>query len=64
MILEGPATTMTGGKLTLVGVASFSVQDENGIPCSVNVPAGYARVSDQLNWIKENTDVADWECGV
>jgi hypothetical protein len=64
LILEGPVTTMSDGKLTLVGVTSFTLKDENGLPCSVNIPAAYARVSDQLNWIQENTDVAEWKCGV
>jgi hypothetical protein len=61
--LLGPATILIGGKITLVGVASFDVPDENGSVCQLNVPAAYARVSDQLSWIQENTDVADWECG-
>jgi len=55
---------LIGGKLTLIGVDSFVMKDENGLICSANIPAAYARVSDQLNWIKENTDVGDWQCGV
>ena len=60
----GPATILAGGKIILVGVTSSSLKDENMLPCSVSVMATYARVSDQLSWIQENTDVKDWECGI
>jgi hypothetical protein len=49
---------MIDGKLTLIGVISFSGEK----PCNYKLPMGFARVSDQLDWIKENTDVNDWEC--
>jgi len=61
--VEGPATTMVNGKLTLVGLTSFSMIDADGKTCKSHIPAAYARISDQLKWIRDNTDVAEVECG-
>ena len=54
---------MIGGRITLVGVSSLTVKDVYGAECSSNVPSGFARISNQLKWIRESMDVADWECG-
>jgi|FrelakmetLWP11LW_1041352.scaffolds.fasta_scaffold820288_1 hypothetical protein len=54
---------MVNGKLTLVGLTSFSMIDADGKTCKSHIPAAYARISDQLKWIRDNTDVAEVECG-
>jgi hypothetical protein len=58
----GPATTTIGGKITLIGVASYGIKDEDGSYCSPKLPSAYARVSTQLDWIQKNSDVSQWEC--
>jgi hypothetical protein len=58
MITLGPLTTTTDGQITLIGVASFSPDKH----CSYKSPMVFARVSDQLDWIRKNTDVNDIAC--
>jgi hypothetical protein len=53
----GPAVTLIDGRITLIGVISFSIADCNG-----TVPEGFFRVSHQLEWIHENTDASEWDC--
>jgi hypothetical protein len=54
----GPAVSLIDGRITLIGVISFSI----GIFCDGQAPEGYFRVSHQLEWIHKNTDVSEWEC--
>ena len=56
--LSGPLTAIIDGKTTLLGVFTFP----GNLQCTTDLPMGYARVSDQVDWIRQNTDVDDWEC--
>jgi hypothetical protein len=51
----GPATAIVDGRVTFIGVLSFG-------PCSPDWPFGFARVSNQLDWIKSNSDVSKFNC--
>jgi hypothetical protein len=44
--------------MTLIGVISFGIRDI----CKGESPEGFFRVSHQLEWIHENTDVSEWNC--
>jgi hypothetical protein len=50
----GPLMAVIKGRHTVIGVASFA-----GKPCHWNIskPGGFARVTSQLDWIRENSDV-------
>jgi hypothetical protein len=54
---------MVKGKLTLIGATSFSIKDEDNKTCKSHIPNAFARISNQVNWIRANTDVAEVECG-
>jgi hypothetical protein len=54
----GPAVSLIHGRITLIGVISFSI----GFLCNGQAPEGYFRVSHQLEWIRKNTDVSEWAC--
>ena len=54
----GPAVSLIDGRITLIGVISFNIADK----CKGTVPGGLFRVSHQLEWIHENTDVSEWNC--
>jgi hypothetical protein len=53
-----PLTAIIGEKITIIGIMSI-ITDPN---CSTDYPSGFFRVSDQLDWIQQNTDVNEWEC--
>ena len=59
-VKQGPATLVIGGKITLVGVASFVLLNDS--LCTTDYPSAYARVSSKLQWIRKNTDVSEWDC--
>ena len=54
----GPAVSLIDGRITLIGVISFGISDI----CKGESPEGFFRVSHQLEWIHENTDVSEWNC--
>jgi hypothetical protein len=55
----GPAVALINGQITLIGIISFSAP---ATLCFGHVPEAFFRVSHQLDWIKKNTDVSQWEC--
>jgi hypothetical protein len=59
-IKQGPATIVIGGKITLVGIASFVFLNDSF--CATDYPSAFARVSTQLQWIRKNTDVSERDC--
>ncbi len=54
---QGPLTALINGKLTVVGIVSFGRTS-----CTPSVPNGYARVTDQKDWIISNSDAKDYQC--
>ena len=41
------------GEYILVGLAAFG----NGLQCDSGEPTGYVKITQYINWIKENTDL-------
>ena len=53
----GPLTAEIFGKTTLVGLVSF------GQYCAdPNYPGVYSRVTDNIDWIFQNSDAKYWQC--
>jgi hypothetical protein len=58
VLFLGPLTTLVNGKVTVVGIVSFG-----RTTCTPLVANGYERVTFQKDWILNNTDAGNWQCG-
>ena len=54
----GPLTALVNGRVTVVGIVSFGSET-----CTPLVANGYERVTFQKDWILNNTDAGNWQCG-
>ena len=58
LCFSGPFTILSKNRLVLIGVASIAIRVD-GNP---ETPSLFSRVSAVLDWIRENSDVAKWQC--
>ena len=58
MFFVGPAVTLIDGRITVIGIISFRLEDN----CTGTTPKAFFRVSHQVEWIRKNTDASKWEC--
>ena len=58
LCFTGPLTILSQNRLVLIGVASIAITVD-GDP---ETPSLFSRVSAVLDWIRENSDVAKWQC--
>ena len=57
-LFTGPLTALVNGRVTVVGIVSFGTAI-----CTPLVANGYERVTFQKDWILNNTDAGNWQCG-